>query len=77
MVQATLQSLVSTHDPKTGEVLQKKPRVVVSNSLATIDLQLERGICLEPYEKVRALGRITLRKGDETVAVGKVLDVLE
>lgn len=67
--------MVSLHDPKTGEVTKKKPRILKSFQTATIELSLSKAICMEKYEDYPSLGRIVLRLGGQTVAVGKVTKV--
>ena len=37
----------------------------------------ERGVCLEEYTAYKALGRIALREGGKTLAVGIVTRILE
>lgn len=72
-----ISELVSLLDPKSGQVARAKPRVVTKNQSAVVELVSERAICLEAYTDYRALGRIALRDGGRTVAVGIVTKFLE
>ena len=64
-------------DPKTGQVQKERPRCVTRNQAAVLVLDLERPLCLEKYADFRGLGRITIRDGGHTVAVGTVTELLE
>ena len=73
---AIISKLIGIHDKNSGKLLKSNPRVVGSQSLCTIQVKLiDRPICVETYEAVRELGRVTLRSGSETIAVGKVLSI--
>ncbi|CAI5966272.1 unnamed protein product [Closterium sp. NIES-64] len=69
-------ALTAILDAKTGAVARAKPRAVGSNQSAVVELSLDRGVCLEAYPDFRAFGRITLREGGRTLAVGIVLRIL-
>ncbi|GJP49526.1 hypothetical protein CLOM_g8726 [Closterium sp. NIES-68] len=69
-------SLTAILDSKTGAVAKARPRAVGSNQSAIVELSLERGMCLEAYSDFRAFGRIALRDGGRTLAVGIVLRIL-
>ena len=68
--------LVSGVDPKTGEVSKKKPRVLLKGQNAIVEVTISRPICLELYSECRALGRLVLREGGQTIAVGIVAKIL-
>ena len=72
-----ISQLVATVDPKTGESSKKKPRVLTKNQSAIIEVTVLRAICLEQYSDCRALGRIILREGGQTLAVGVVTSILD
>ena len=57
-------------DPKTGAVQKERPRCVTRHQAALLVLELERPLCLEKYSDYKGLGRVTLRDGGHTVAVG-------
>ena len=64
-------------DPKTGAVQKERPRCVTRHQAALLVLELERPLCLEKYSDYKGLGRVTLRDGGHTVAVGTVTELLE
>ena len=71
-----ISKMLSLHDPKTGEVMKKKPRILKSYQTATVEISLSKKICIERYEDYPSLGRVVLRLGGQTVGVGKVTRVL-
>lgn len=73
---AIISRLLSVHDKATGNVTVSKPRVITSGQICTVEIKLERTICIETYESVKELGRVTLRMGSNSVAVGKVTSLL-
>eukprot|EP00250_Pteridium_aquilinum_P016106 c22946_g1_i1 orf=65-2017(+) len=74
---AKITQLVSLLDQKGEAIPNRKPRCLLPNQRATIEVQPERGICLEEYARYKALGRITLRDGGKTLAVGIVMRIIE
>ncbi|CAI7736685.1 unnamed protein product [Closterium sp. NIES-54] len=69
-------ALTAILDAKTGAVARAKPRAVGSNQSAIVELSLDRGVCLEAYSDFRAFGRIALREGGRTLAVGIIMRIL-
>ena len=69
--------LVASVDPKTGETSKKRPRVLLKGQSAVIEVTASRPICLELYSECRALGRVVLREGGQTLAVGIVVGIVE
>ena len=67
--------MLSLHDPRTGEEIKKKPRILKSFQTATVELSLLKKTCVERYEDYPSLGRIVLRLGGQTVGVGKVTKI--
>lgn len=59
----------------SGEVIKKKPRCLGNNSVAIVDIEMSRPICIERYKDVKELGRVMLRVAGVTVAAGLVTDV--
>ena len=68
----TLHSLQSLVDKVTGAVTKRNPRVVPKQSTAVVEITSRNRICMELFRNYRELGRFTLRRGTETVAVGVV-----
>ncbi len=52
------------------------PRQVTKNCVALIEVTVEAALPLELYSDLRALGRVSLRRGGETVAVGVVMKLV-
>jgi elongation factor 1 alpha-like protein len=67
--------LVALLDSKTGQVIRQKPRCLLPGQSAVIQVTASRAMCLEQYAECRALGRVALRDGGRTVAVGVVTDI--
>lgn len=65
-----LHSIVAIIDKVSGAVVKKSPRVLPRATTAIVELSSKNKICLELFRSYRELGRFTLRRGNETVAVG-------
>ncbi|MCO5581301.1 hypothetical protein L7F22_035180 [Adiantum nelumboides] len=74
---AKVTKLVSFLDQKGEAIPNRKPRVLLANQRAIIEIQPERGLCVEEYTRYKALGRITLRDAGKTLAVGIVMPIAE
>jgi len=76
-VPCTVRKLVSLLKKSTGEVSKKKPRCLTKNATAIVHITLQRPSCLELYREFRQLGRFTLRRAFDTVAVGIVTEIID
>ncbi|XP_064624404.1 uncharacterized protein LOC135485936 isoform X2 [Lineus longissimus] len=74
--QAHIKKLISQLHKSTGEVIKKRPRCLVKNSNAVIEIELSRPICVELYKDYKDLGRFMLRYGGSTIAAGLVTEIL-
>ncbi|CAG9782780.1 unnamed protein product [Diatraea saccharalis] len=72
---ANIIKLKSLLNKSTGEVMKKKPRCLGNNSVAVVDIEVSRPICLERYKDVKELGRVMLRVSGVTIAAGLVTDI--
>eukprot|EP00039_Didymoeca_costata_P014241 m.228172 g.228172 ORF g.228172 m.228172 type:complete len:588 (-) comp15976_c1_seq14:1401-3164(-) len=72
---ATIYKLDSTVDRATGEVLQKKPRLLSKGDTALVEITLDDPVSLEEFANNKALGRFMLRYGGKTVAAGVVKEI--
>lgn len=72
---AILRKLLSITDRKTGEVLKKKPRCLVRNVSALVEIIFEAPICIELYSVSKSMGRFMLRYGGKTIAAGVVTEL--
>ncbi|KAJ8668190.1 hypothetical protein QAD02_009853 [Eretmocerus hayati] len=72
---ATISKLVAQLNRSTGEVIKKKPRCLMKNSSAIVEISTQRPICVELHKDVKQLGRVTLRIDGTTVAAGLVTKI--
>eukprot|EP01054_Gregarina_sp_Poly1_P002099 Gregarina_sp_Poly_1__2098@NODE_1554_length_3855_cov_59_429514_g1026_i0_p1_GENE_NODE_1554_length_3855_cov_59_429514_g1026_i0NODE_1554_length_3855_cov_59_429514_g1026_i0_p1_ORF_typecomplete_len486_score67_17GTP_EFTU/PF00009_27/4_9e03GTP_EFTU/PF00009_27/1_2e46GTP_EFTU_D3/PF03143_17/1_8e04GTP_EFTU_D3/PF03143_17/1_5e04GTP_EFTU_D3/PF03143_17/1_8e28MMR_HSR1/PF01926_23/0_00096FeoB_N/PF02421_18/4_2e02FeoB_N/PF02421_18/0_042GTP_EFTU_D2/PF03144_25/8_2e02GTP_EFTU_D2/PF03144_25/0_068AIG1/PF04548_16/0_034S100 len=62
---------------KTTKKRQKHPAFVKADMIVTCQLRAAQSICLEPFSAQAQLGRFTLRDEGKTIAIGKVLKIVE
>jgi len=74
--EVVIESFENLIDKKTGELLPKKP-FVRQGDIAIANISCQGVVCLETFQSCDPLGRFTLRDEGKTIAVGKVLKVLE
>ncbi|KAL3313869.1 HBS1-like protein [Cichlidogyrus casuarinus] len=73
---ASISKLISAVEGKNKSAQTGvKPRFLLSNYTAEVEIKLESAICMEPYEKCKALGRFMLRNNGKTIAGGTVTHV--
>jgi elongation factor 1 alpha-like protein len=72
---ATVSSLTVELDPKTWEQRRQRPRCLARGSGGVIEVTPERPIAAERFDDCPALGRVALREGGATLAVGVVTRV--
>eukprot|EP00095_Tigriopus_kingsejongensis_P001730 maker-scaffold514_size150699-snap-gene-0.26 protein:Tk01730 transcript:maker-scaffold514_size150699-snap-gene-0.26-mRNA-1 annotation:"GG14552" len=71
-VQAVIKKLLAVIDKSNGSVVKSKPRCLVRNCNAIVEIVLDSPICMEEYAKIKELGRFMLRNGGKTIAAGLV-----
>lgn len=78
-VEVQLKVIIGTVDKKTGEKdFKNRPRFVKQDQIAICRFEIMGSVaCMEPFKLFAQLGRFTLRCESKTVAVGKVLKVVE
>ncbi|VVC98310.1 unnamed protein product [Leptidea sinapis] len=59
----------------TGELIKKNPRCLGNNSVAVVNIEVSRPICIERYKDVKELGRVMLRVSGVTIAAGLITDI--
>lgn len=59
----------------TGELIKKKPRCLGNNSVAVVEIEVSKPICIEKYKDVKELGRVMLRVAGVTIAAGLVTGI--
>lgn len=72
---ANIVKLKALLNKSTGELIKKKPRCLGNNSVAVVEIEVCRPICVERYKDVKELGRVMLRVGGVTIAAGLITDI--
>ncbi|XP_023933993.1 protein HBS1 [Bicyclus anynana] len=73
---ANIVKLKALLNKSTGEVMKKKPRCLGNNSVAVVEIEASKPICIERYKDVKELGRVMLRVAGVTIAAGLVTDII-
>jgi elongation factor 1 alpha-like protein len=61
---------------KDGSVAKERPRALTANTQAIVELTLVVPIVMEAFSDCKAMGRFVLRRGGESIAVGRIEQVL-
>ncbi|XP_049887433.1 protein HBS1 [Pectinophora gossypiella] len=72
---ANIVKLKALLNKSTGELVKKKPRCLGNNSVAVVEIEVCRPICIERYKDVKELGRVMLRVAGVTIAAGLVTNI--
>lgn len=75
--QAVVSKLVAQLHKSTGAIIKQKPRCLTGNTIALVELEVSRPICLELYGDIKELGRVMLRVGGVTIAAGLVTKIIK
>lgn len=75
--EVTVKALISLVDKKTGERSRGRPRFVKQDQVVIMRLESSGAICLDTFKNFPQLGRFTLRDEGKTIAIGKVLKVID
>nr|CAB3251003.1 eukaryotic peptide chain release factor GTP-binding subunit ERF3A-like [Phallusia mammillata] len=73
--EVVIKQLLYLLDRKTGE--KKKTRFVKQDQTVIARLQTQGPVCIESFKDFAQMGRFTLRDEGRTIAIGKVLKVIE
>ncbi|KAF0303049.1 Eukaryotic peptide chain release factor GTP-binding subunit ERF3A [Amphibalanus amphitrite] len=73
----TVKALLCMVDKRTGEKSKTRPRFVKQDQVVIMRLESSGPICLDVFKKFPQLGRFTLRDEGKTIAIGKVLKIIE
>ncbi|XP_052869982.1 eukaryotic peptide chain release factor GTP-binding subunit ERF3A [Anopheles cruzii] len=73
----TVKALICLVDKKTGDKSKTRPRFVKQDQVAIMRIECSGLICLEQFKLFPQMGRFTLRDENKTIAIGKVLKVVE
>ena len=75
---AIMSKIVGILDKKTGNILKKKARHITADKSALVMIKLKNkkdSLCLDTFENHKQLGRVTVRREGETIAIGVVTKV--
>ncbi|XP_074647422.1 eukaryotic peptide chain release factor GTP-binding subunit ERF3A-like [Tubulanus polymorphus] len=76
--EVTLKGLLCLLDKKTGDKTKLRPRFVKQDQVAIARFEVNGGmICMETFKDFPQMGRFTLRDEGKTIAIGKVLKVID
>jgi len=75
--EVTIKALICLVDKKTGEKSKTRPRFIKQDQIAIVRFVSNHLICMETFKDHPQLGRFTLRDEGTTIAIGKILKVVE
>jgi len=75
--EVTIKALICLVDKKTGEKSKTRPRFIKQDQIAIARFVSNHQICMETFKDHPQLGRFTLRDEGTTIAIGKILKVVE
>jgi peptide chain release factor subunit 3 len=75
--EVTIRALICLMDKKTGEKSKTRPRFIKQDQIAIARFVSNHSICMETFKDHPQLGRFTLRDEGTTIAIGKILKVVE
>ncbi|KAK6041988.1 putative translation elongation factor Tu [Cooperia oncophora] len=64
--------LISSINKTNGEVIKERPRCLAKQMSGLVEIETEREVAIDTYTNCKALGRITVRAGGQTIAAGIV-----
>jgi len=71
-VSASITKLLAILDHKSGKITEKKPRGIVNNSSALVEITCDSQVCMELFNDNKFFGRFMLRDESNTIAAGIV-----
>lgn len=72
-----VKALICLVDRKTGLKSNMRPRFVKQDQVVIMRLECSGVVCLEEFKLFPQMGRFTLRDEGKTIAIGKVLKIIE
>ena len=73
---AKLQKFISIIDQRTGDVIKKSPKFLRSDMFVIVQIKMQERACMELFSNMKNLGRIVLRKENESVAAGTIQEFI-
>jgi elongation factor 1-alpha len=74
-VAASVSELVSKIDPRTGQVMEEKPKSLKTGDAAIVKVRPLKPVCIETYKDFPEMGRFALRDSGRTIAAGIVKEI--
>jgi elongation factor 1-alpha len=74
-VATTFKELIAKIDPRSGQVVEEKPKSLKTGDSALVRLAPLRPLCIEPYSVIPQLGRFAIRDMGTTIGAGIVKEV--
>lgn len=75
--EVAIEELLTILDKKTKKISKRPPTFAKKGDIITCRVIATKGICCELFETIQQLGRFTLRDEGKTIAIGKIIKVLE
>lgn len=75
--ECSVKTIICLVDRKSGEKSKTRPRFVKQDQIAIMRMECAGVVCMEPFKEFPQMGRFTLRDEGRTIAIGKVLRVVE
>ncbi|KAL0211091.1 hypothetical protein P9112_009389 [Eukaryota sp. TZLM1-RC] len=72
IIEVTVESILAEVNPKTKEIIQKRPRFIKQGQHAAVRLRTSQPIAIEPFDKMKQLGRFVLRTEGINIGIGMV-----
>mgnify|MGYP000383168846 FL=1 len=76
-VATQITELISKLDPRTGQVIEDKPKSLKTGDVAIVKMRPLRPVCIENFKDFPELGRFALRDMGRTIAAGIVKEITE
>lgn len=76
-VAASISEFVAKIDPRSGQVVEEKPKFLKSGDSAIVKIRPVRPLCIETFKEFPELGRFALRDMGTTIAAGIVQEITE
>ena len=73
---AKINKFISIINQKTGEVIKKSPKFLRADMFVIVQIKMNEKACMELFSNMKNLGRIVLRKENESVAAGTILEFI-
>jgi len=74
-VATTFKELIAKIDPRSGQIVEEKPKSLKTGDSALVRLAPLRPLCIEPYSVIPQLGRFAIRDMGTTIGAGIVKEV--